>query len=122
MNAKQSAQWVITNAGLTYQQMLNLTPQQITDAFPNKAFSGTYIEHVLAYLRYYANEIKDAAILQGLKDQLTGGDRVWLNNSLPDHEWEKGRENGKPYITLWPEGNPNIEPPEPETPEEPEGE
>lgn len=119
MSAKTDANWVVKNAGLTYQQMLNLTEQHVRDAFPNKIMSGTRINHTLAYLKHHLREVRNSEILQNIKFRLSDDEGLFMSGSLPDHEWEKGRENGKPFIKFWPEGKP-IEPPEPEPVEEQE--
>lgn len=106
MNVLDSAQWIVNNAGLTYQQMLNITGQQIKDSFPGQQMTGTFAGNVAKVVRRYGLSRQATSRLQGLKDQLIGGGRTWLTDNFPDHEFESGRREGKPFIVVWPEGAP----------------
>jgi hypothetical protein len=106
MNVLDAAQWIVNNAGLSYQQMLNITGQQIRDNFPGQQMTGTYANNIAKVVRRYGESRQAVSRLQGLKDQLTGGGRTWLTDNFPDHEWENGKREGKPFIILWPEGAP----------------
>ncbi len=106
MNVLDAAQWIVDNKGLTYQQMMNLTGQQIIYAFPGQRMTGTFAGNIAKVIRKYGESRQAVSRLQGLKDQLTGGGRTWLKDNFPNHEWENGKRAGKPFIVLWPEGAP----------------
>ncbi len=106
MNVLDAAQWIVDNKDLTHQQMINITGQQIINHFPNKNMTGTYADNIAKIVRRFGFSIQARTRLQGLRDQLEGGGRTWLYDTLPDHEWGKGKRAGKPFIILWPEGAP----------------
>lgn len=106
MNVLDSAQWIVNNKGLTYQQMMNITGQKIRDYFPGQQMTSTFADSIAKVTKRYGESRQATSRLQGLKDQLMGGNRTWLTDNFPDHEFESGKREGKPFIILWPEGGP----------------
>ena len=100
MDIKTAIDWIINSSGLTYNQMLGITIADVRTRFPNKDMSNTFIKHVLAFVRAYAQGQKDQFDLDTIKTQVT----TWLDNNFPGNEIEKGRLNDKPYIKIWLEG------------------
>ena len=99
-SAKSDAEWVVNDSGLTYTQMLALTPQDVKDQFPAKNLSGTYIKNVLRLVAHRATDMRDTANMQALKGQA----KNWLDSNFPDWEAEKGQENGRSYVKIFWEG------------------
>lgn len=97
----------ITEAGsFTAAQVQASTKQQLADAIEvdaRRIRDGMFVNAKAKLLREM-ERAKWRAILDGLKDQLTGGNRVWLKNNFPDVEFAVNHR--RKTVTIFFEGKP----------------
>ena len=68
--------------------------------------TDTFLANMKSLVINDLNEADFQTKFDRIKDQLVGGGSVWLTNNYPAVEFEKGRQDGKRFVTIWLDGKP----------------
>lgn len=88
----------------TVEQVRNATYNQIRNLLGLQNLSENFINTAKRKLIIALNNRDDTQIMADLRSVAL----TWLNNNFPDFEAERGREDDKPYVTIWLKGKPDY--------------
>lgn len=86
----------------TVEQAASLTFKQAVELLDTNEFSGTFLTNMKRGIVMALQNRDDLVDVDQLKQEA----KRWLNVNKPGWEAERGREGGKPYVTIWLEGKP----------------
>lgn len=86
----------------TVDQVRSLNFNQATDLLRTRDFSVTFLHNMKRVIIMALQDRDDEDRLQQVKLKI----KTWLDTNFPNWEAEHGRENDKPYITIWLKGKP----------------
>lgn len=87
----------------TVEQAESLTRQQVSSIVGYEAIiSEAFLVNMRVGIATELRDRDDAEHMDGLKQQA----KSWLDANFPHWEADKGREFGKPFVTIWLEGKP----------------
>lgn len=98
---KQLKQIALDN-NYTIEQAQNLTFTQAKTLLGDADFTYTFLQNMK---RGILDTLRDRDDLKNLQD-LKATAKNWLDANFPDWKAERGRESGKPYVTIWLKGKP----------------
>lgn len=86
------------------EQVEGLNFNQAAKLFGTRSFSNTFLGNIKLELIAEIQNQQDESDKQLFQAKVES-----LRNRFPDFEVERGRQNNKPYVTVWLEGKPEIE-------------
>ncbi|MBA7705484.1 hypothetical protein ES703_114314 [subsurface metagenome] len=92
------------NGNYTIEQVRNLDFNTTAELLETRSFSGTFLKGMKLLLIAEMQDREDEANKQLLQSRLEV-----LRNRFPNFEVERGRIDGKPFVTFWLNGKPEIE-------------
>lgn len=93
---------IALDGNYSIEQIQALNFNQAADLLGTLDFTVTFLNNMKRGLVDALRNRDDEATMKQLKQPI----KAWLNESFPDWEAERGREGGKPYVTIWLEGKP----------------
>jgi len=88
----------------TIEQVRGLDFNTVAELFGTRSFSNTFLGNIKLELIAEIQNQRDESDKQLFQAKVES-----LRNHFPDFEVERGRQNNKPYMTVWLEGKPEIE-------------
>jgi len=89
----------------TIEQVQGLRFGQAVELLETRDFSLTFLNNMKRGVVDALRNHNDTANAEQLKQTA----KTWLDAHFPDWEAERGREGGKPYVTIWLEGKPHAD-------------
>lgn len=86
----------------TVEQVRALSFIQATALLGERPASVTFLENMRKGIIMALQDREDEFNLQEIKQKVAS----WIDDNFPDWEAERGREGGKPFVTIWMEGKP----------------
>jgi hypothetical protein len=86
----------------TTEQVRALSFAQVTALLGERPASFTFLENMKKGIIMVLQNQDDEFNLQQIKLEVAS----WFDSNFPDWEAERGREGGKPFVTIWMEGKP----------------
>ena len=86
----------------TTEQVQALSFTQATALLGERPASFTFLENMKKGIIMVLQNQEDDFNLQQIKLEVAS----WLDSNFPVWEAERGRESGKPFVTIWMEGKP----------------
>lgn len=96
---------IVLDGDYTIEQVRDASFNQVANLLETRSFSITFLRNMKKGLIDTLQNRDDEAAMQELRQQA----KNWLDENFPDWEAERGREGGKPFITIWLEGKLEIE-------------
>lgn len=93
---------IALDGNYSVEQIEALNFNQAASLFGERTFTLTFLNNMKRGVIDTLQNRDDENNLQQLKQKA----KNWLGANLPDWEAEKGRQDDKPYITIWLEGKP----------------
>ena len=88
----------------TIEQVQSFSAEEVIDFVGASDLSSTFIENMKRVLVADLQSRDDEANKVFVKDKLDAA----IKSRFPDFQMERGRENDKPYLTIWLKGQPNA--------------
>ena len=92
------------DGGYTVEQAGNATPQQAADLLDIPKARLPHFPNMKALLIRELQERTDEVVFQSIKDTI----KTWLQANHPGYEIDKGKEDGKRFVTIWFDGKPEY--------------
>lgn len=96
---------IVLDGDYTIEQVQNATFNQVADLLGTRDFTLTFLNNMKRGLKDAVQNKNDAEAMEQLKQQA----KAWLDANFPDWQAKRGREGGKPYVTIWLKGEPASE-------------
>lgn len=84
------------------EQVRALSFTQVTALLGERPSSFTFLDNMKKGIIMALQDQEDEFNLQQIKLKVAS----WLDSNFPDWEAERGREGGKPFVTIWMKGKP----------------
>ena len=98
----QKLEQTLLDGNYTAEQVRALNFTQVTALLGERPSSVTFLENMKKVIIMTLQDREDEFNLQQIKLKVAN----WLDDNFPDWEAERGREGGKPFVTIWMEGKP----------------
>ena len=95
---------VVLDGDYTVEQVELATDDQIKTILDAPDLKPTFIANLRRCVTKDLIDQDDERNLQDLRTQVWG----WLNTDFPDFEFERGREDDKPFVKIWLKGKPET--------------
>jgi hypothetical protein len=93
---------IALDGNYSIEQVQALSFNQAADLLGTRDFTVTFLNNMKRGVIDALQNRDDKANMEQLKQTA----KAWLDAHFPDWEAEKGREGGKPFVTIWLEGKP----------------
>ncbi len=101
---------IVLDGNYTIEQVENADFNQVAELLGTRSFSLAFLNNMKRGIIMALQNQNDEADMQQLR--LTA--MMWLNANFPDWQSERGREDDKPFVTIWLKGKPQLSEEEPE--------
>ena len=96
----QKLKQIALDGNHSVEQVEGLGYNQAAKLLGTRQFSLAFLNNAKRSIVMALKNRDDELDLQALKENA----RAWLDANFPDWEAERGREGGKPYVTIWLKG------------------
>jgi len=96
---------IVLDSNYTIKQVRDATYNQIAGLFGERGFGNAFLTNMKRLLITEMQGVQDEENMQQLKQTA----KSWLDANFPDWVAERGREDDKPFITIWLKGKPEID-------------
>jgi len=93
---------IIIDDSYTVAQVEGATKAQIESLLNTSGLGDAFVANMKRSVAAYLRSQIDTAKMDTLQSQAVS----WLTTNFPDAEFERGKRDGKPYVTIWVEGKP----------------
>lgn len=93
---------IVLDGNYTIEQVRDATYNQVVELLGERGFGNAFLTNMKRLLIIEMQEVQDEDNMQQLKQTA----KNWLDTNFPDWVAEKGREDDKPFITIWLKGKP----------------
>ncbi len=93
---------IALDGNYSIEQVQALSFNQAADLLGTRDFTVTFLNNMKRGVIDALRNRDDKANMEQLKQTA----KAWLDANFPNWEAERGREGGKPYVTVWLEGKP----------------
>ena len=98
----QKLEQAAIDGNYTVEQVRALSFTQATALLGERPASFTFLENIKVGIITALQDREDEVNLQQIKLKITS----WLDANFPDWKTERGKEGGKPFVTIWMKGKP----------------
>ena len=98
----QKLEQTLLDGNYAAEQVQALSFAQVTTLLGERPASVTFLENMKKAIIMTLQNREDEFNLKEIKLKIAS----WLDDNFPDWEAERGREGGKPFVTIWMEGKP----------------